>query len=230
MVGISVIFIATAVQVEGGLMNSVGFEPYEFWVISAFSAAALIIVAYRMKGGFGPQNLRAFGIALVATLVAMLAAAKGSELATAMGILGAIAGYLFGSQRDSEPPVSGDHNVNASGATFGDNAKLAGRDINEILQEIEGGVGKIQDSVVNLTGSSELTGKSDFLFISDYFDQGEPLERIARGSTQIEARGWRLKTIFPSHDKRGFITVFTRPAHGELSKFYHGLDEVELTE
>lgn len=53
-------------------------------------------VFWRMQGGFGPFNLRAVGIVLVATLAALLALKDTSSLTAAMGILGAIAGYLFG--------------------------------------------------------------------------------------------------------------------------------------
>jgi hypothetical protein len=49
-----------------------------------------------MKSGFGPFNLRAVGIVLVATFAALLAVGNQNSLTAAMGILGAIAGYLFG--------------------------------------------------------------------------------------------------------------------------------------
>jgi len=49
-----------------------------------------------MKPGFGPFNLRAMGIVLVATFAAVLALQRTNALTAAMGILGAIAGYLFG--------------------------------------------------------------------------------------------------------------------------------------
>jgi len=49
-----------------------------------------------MQRGFGPFNLRAVGIVLVATFAALLALKDACSLTAAMGILGAIAGYLFG--------------------------------------------------------------------------------------------------------------------------------------
>ncbi len=66
------------------------------WVIAAFGAIALIGVLSRMKGGFGPFTLRAVGIVFVGTLSALLALKDAGSLPAAMGILGAIAGYLFG--------------------------------------------------------------------------------------------------------------------------------------
>jgi hypothetical protein len=66
------------------------------WIIAALGALTLIGVFVKMKAGFGPFNLRAVGIVLVATFAALLAVGNQNSLTAAMGILGAIAGYLFG--------------------------------------------------------------------------------------------------------------------------------------
>ena len=66
------------------------------WIIAVFGALTLGGVFWKMESGFGPYNLRAVGIVLVATLAALLAMRDGSALTAAMGILGGIAGYLFG--------------------------------------------------------------------------------------------------------------------------------------
>lgn len=65
-------------------------------MIGGFGLVTLAGVFYRMQGGFGPFNLRAVGIVMVGTFAALLALNDGSSLTAAMGILGAIAGYLFG--------------------------------------------------------------------------------------------------------------------------------------
>jgi hypothetical protein len=65
-------------------------------VISGLGILALIGVFKQMKGGFGPFNLRALGIVLVAVLASLLAMKDGGSITAAMGILGAIVGYLFG--------------------------------------------------------------------------------------------------------------------------------------
>jgi hypothetical protein len=49
-----------------------------------------------MKPGFGPQNIRAVGIVVVATFAALLAQTDAGGITAGMGILGAIAGYIFG--------------------------------------------------------------------------------------------------------------------------------------
>ena len=66
------------------------------WIIAVFGAVTMIGVFWRMSAGFGPFNLRAVGIVLVGTFAALLATRDASSLTAAMGILGAIAGYLFG--------------------------------------------------------------------------------------------------------------------------------------
>ncbi|MGD0511083.1 MAG: hypothetical protein ABSA33_04545 [Candidatus Micrarchaeaceae archaeon] len=66
------------------------------WIIAAIGSAALLGVFWRMKPGFGPYNLRVVAIVLVATFASLLALRAGTSETAAMGILGAIAGYVFG--------------------------------------------------------------------------------------------------------------------------------------
>ncbi|MCX6952833.1 MAG: hypothetical protein NTV51_11805 [Verrucomicrobia bacterium] len=49
-----------------------------------------------MKDGFGPFNIRAVSIVLVATFATLLGLKDSSAMMAAMGILGGIAGYVFG--------------------------------------------------------------------------------------------------------------------------------------
>jgi hypothetical protein len=80
---------------------------YLIWVVGFIGAGTLVAVFWHMKGGFGPYNLRAFGITLVATFATLLALRSEATLTAAMGILGAIAGYLFSIRSDgpkSEKP------------------------------------------------------------------------------------------------------------------------------
>ncbi len=73
------------------------------WIIAGIGAIALIGVLLRMKPGVGPFNLRAIGIVLIATFASLLALRDGGSLTASMGILGAIAGYLFGLKDGSQP-------------------------------------------------------------------------------------------------------------------------------
>jgi hypothetical protein len=74
-------------------------------------AFTLMGVFWRMKPGFGPNNLQAVGIVLVAFLASVLSILRPDGFNAAMGIYGAIAGYLFGlksgpSEMKPPPPTS----------------------------------------------------------------------------------------------------------------------------
>jgi len=75
---------------------------YITWFIAAFGVVAMAGVFWRMRPGFGPFNLRAVGIVLVATFATMLALKDAGSLTAAMGILGGIAGYLLALRTSSE--------------------------------------------------------------------------------------------------------------------------------
>lgn len=64
--------------------------------VVGFGVFALLKVFAHMEKGFGPFNVRISGIVIVATLVSLLAVMNPSGESAAIGILGAIAGYLFG--------------------------------------------------------------------------------------------------------------------------------------
>lgn len=85
--------------------GDVAMENHLMWIIAVIGTLTLAGVFWKMQSGFGPFNLRAFGIVLVATFSALLALRDGSSTTAAMGILGGIAGYLFGI-RDSASPQS----------------------------------------------------------------------------------------------------------------------------
>jgi hypothetical protein len=67
----------------------------EFYTIAGIGFAALVGVFWKMIGGFGPYNLRAIGIVIIATFATLLGMKCDASLTASIGILGAIAGYLF---------------------------------------------------------------------------------------------------------------------------------------
>ena len=64
--------------------------------VLGFGIFAMYKVFAHMKEGFGIFNLRIAGIVIVATFASILAVLNPSTESAAIGILGAIAGYLFG--------------------------------------------------------------------------------------------------------------------------------------
>jgi len=69
---------------------------YLVWIVAVIGLTALIGVFGHMKPGFGPFNIRAVSIVLIATFAALLGLKDDNALTASMGILGGIAGYVFG--------------------------------------------------------------------------------------------------------------------------------------
>ena len=76
---------------------------YVTWIIAVIGAGALFGVFKRMNQGFGPNNLRAVGITVVLTFTALIVTKEPNSITAAVGIFGAVAGYLFG---DKEPKTT----------------------------------------------------------------------------------------------------------------------------
>ncbi|MEW8298833.1 MAG: hypothetical protein AB2712_08345 [Candidatus Thiodiazotropha sp.] len=72
--------------------------------VLGFGIFALVRVFGHMKKGFGVFNVRITGIVIVATFASILAVLNPSAESAAIGILGAIAGYLFGYGVPAEKP------------------------------------------------------------------------------------------------------------------------------
>ena len=73
-----------------------GDGSFTMWIIMGLGTLALLGALCRMRPGWGTENLRVVGLILVATFVSLLAIYEGDASRSAFGILGAIAGYLFG--------------------------------------------------------------------------------------------------------------------------------------
>ncbi|MBX2913312.1 MAG: hypothetical protein M9954_12490 [Cyclobacteriaceae bacterium] len=70
----------------------------EYAVILIISLGAYVLISKKMANGFGPYNMKVYGITLVAILAAIIAVSNidANKSSAAYGILGAIVGYLFG--------------------------------------------------------------------------------------------------------------------------------------
>ncbi len=64
--------------------------------VLGFGIFALVKVFAHMKNGFGPFNVRITGLVIVATFASIITVLSPSAESAAIGILGTIAGYLFG--------------------------------------------------------------------------------------------------------------------------------------
>lgn len=120
------------------------------WIVAVLAVGALVGTFWRMQGGFGPMNLRAVGLVLIAGLASILAIGNEASLTAAIGLLGAIAGYLFGAKtsKAEERLASPSSAVNAAGASFGDNATLVGRDLVNNIERMLATVEQLKADVV----------------------------------------------------------------------------------
>ena len=57
---------------------------------------AIFITMWNKEQGFGPNNLRAVGIVTIITLATVIFIMDASKSDAVIGLLGVIAGYLFG--------------------------------------------------------------------------------------------------------------------------------------
>ena len=64
--------------------------------VVGFGIFSLVKIFSHMNAGFGIFNVRITGIVIVATLACILAVLNPAVESASIGILGAIAGYLFG--------------------------------------------------------------------------------------------------------------------------------------
>lgn len=88
----------SAISRESPQGDDMAFDNYSIAIIGVLviGLVSTIMAIRNMKGGFGPNNLRVLGIVLVACFTTLLALVVNTNVASAFGILGAIAGYLFG--------------------------------------------------------------------------------------------------------------------------------------
>lgn len=72
-------------------------------VIAILGGIGIIGALTKMKGSPNSYTLKTLGLILITTFVALLAALNPDSLEIVTGILGAIAGYLFGIQNRRRP-------------------------------------------------------------------------------------------------------------------------------
>lgn len=189
-------------------------ECHLMWIITIFGLFAIGGAFWRMKPGIGPNNMRVIGLILIITIASLLALNNEQTMQATLGILGAVAGYLFGSASGDE---KSENRVNVDGSNVSGNAKIAGRDINETISNIQSAVQEIKDSVVNQHGLLD-DGKMDYLVIvaknkNWHIYEKEMLVRIKGFIKQ----GWRPYSI--SSDYKGIeggVVLFVRKGLGEL--------------
>lgn len=125
----------------------------------------------RPRGGISTLTIRAVGIVFVVVAASLLAIIYESAVVAAVGLLGAVAGYLFGVS------AAGSSESQASvGDISGDNAKVAGRDLVEKLESLNTVIDKYEAAVAEASGAQDC----------GYHVHEERLFRVADWSTSLE--------------------------------------------
>jgi hypothetical protein len=193
-------------------------------LLGAFSGRAL---ALSIAAGL-------FGLVLVAHLFAPQEWTA-DVLKVLVGVLVGGGAAHAAESRESGAVTSQDSAVHAAGARFGDNAKLAGRDINETIERLQSEVTNIKDAVVNqyptlvraIDALTESDEKAEDYVINTLFERGA--ESLAEGFGEVVGRwqseGWRLRHVTSDYQGMDGVTlVFSRPAVGlhPAVMAYHG--------
>ncbi len=164
-------------------------------------------------------------------------------------LLKVVVGIVVGFAAAKGNKLFGKSGVDASGATLGDNAKLAGRDINEMIENMHGSIEQMKDSVVNQysqisnsINSQDLIPNmvSEYLFFSFFSSDGEPINEIAKATRALQLKEWNFVTFSNFYDgKHGFTALYhktrkpndsdqkTNEGHYRV-RFYYGIDQLEL--
>jgi hypothetical protein len=79
-------------------MEKIDTQLISLFAVGLITAIALIGIFNKMKDGFGPFNLKVYGLTLVlgVTGILTLSDIDSTKLTAAFSIIGAVAGYLFG--------------------------------------------------------------------------------------------------------------------------------------
>jgi hypothetical protein len=148
--------------------------------------------------------------------------------------VGVSAAYSGDSGKEGKKRDNG-HGVDIDSSRFGDHAKIAGRDINEIIENMQGDIAQIRDSVVNQYSAIETTLADlapqekqvlDYL-VNTVYERGS--DKMTAAMQEVinawQSEGWEFTSF--SSDYQGIdgaLLLFTRPSRGEKSRifYYHG--------
>lgn len=163
---------------------------------------------------------------------------------------GVVVGASGGAKLSKPGNGSRSGGVDVAGSSFGEGARIAGRDLNEIIEEMHSNVSQIRDSVVNqisqVSQILEETGAVEdkvveYLFYTAFLMDAELVAEAATITRQLQPNGWSLFSAMPSYvDTEGLVLLYRRVRDPEDSdtlipgtknyrvRFYHGRNQIEV--
>jgi len=161
-------------------------------------------------------------------------------LKVVVGVLVGVASSYTNDEKKAKQNIDGDviSDISASG-TFGDNTKIAGRDINETIENMKSDISQIKDSIINQYTSiansllklpNERSGNLDYLINTIYerFYQNNTAgmtKAVERVINHWQEEGWEFSSLTSDYSGiDGMVLLFTRPSSNQVSSiaYYHG--------
>jgi hypothetical protein len=134
-----------------------------FYLFFILGLVALLGTLWKMSNGISVMNLRAIALIVIGTFVALLAIAIPESFNASFGILGVIIGYLFGTSGSKS---------NISGSKI-ENSNIAGRDINQRIDELKTDVTNIEKLMTTMINESKQESQTVFTSVSWHWESKE---------------------------------------------------------
>jgi hypothetical protein len=211
----------------------------------------LLIVFFAILFRFSPEQLLPFfrhrnsslilGFALFTVLLVVHLFSAQPWLADVLKVMvGALLGLGTAEVSKPKPVASSEGGVSAEGAVFGDNAEVAGRDINKTIERMQNDIAHFKDAVVNqyqtihaIANSLGGAAADNDYIVNTIYERG--VQEVATGMKKVIARwtseGWRLRFFSSDYQGMDGITlVFSRASRGGRPEFYyqHGSSNLRL--
>lgn len=135
-------------------------------------------------------------------------------------VVGAMVGAGAGAAAAAAKSPGATGGANVAGSQFGDDTKIAGRDINEVIEQMVNEIGEVRESVINSYGamtavadlSRQVTQPKSYLFHTIY-DRQQRAEVVDVVVEDREEEGWRLEGVTSDYaGMDGMILIFSREA------------------
>lgn len=179
-----------------------------------------VVVTKRLK--LSVAILQAVGIVVVIVAVCALAFSKQVDGTAAIGVLGAVAGYLFGAAASS-------HSGTVSADNVGDGNTIVGRDLNQQIDELKAEAVNLSQSVASLQELDDQRRKMGTVILEVVTPRAEGfsddsyvrlvesvLRRMARSHNRLVS--WTGPHASRQSDFSSSVFVFETDRHSDVSR------------
>lgn len=203
--------------------------PGLYLLLFGLLAIGLLLAALRfvpaLSSSAAPIGASIFAL-LSIVIICFLLVENASVAAWAPDVLKVLVGVFVGSTISLAPAIAGQSggvSTSQHASIVGDHGKIAGRDINEVLNEIVGDVHEIKNATVTQAKESAPRVEDIWFVLMDLQD-GEPLQEVGKFYSSYGRQGWSLRSV-TSHiaDSSQVLATYVRPrdpASGPASVYF----------